>query len=250
MSTSRTGPRNRRPSSCLRAIYVRLASAFLSFPHKCYLTPHLLPDGRALLIKAGSDFSNRPEAPKAALASLPEGQTKSKTAQALLAKQRNPVGCTLFVGNLGFEATEEAMRELIDAHWKTSLANNKRHAQKAVRSSFLPESESTVAGEEGVTATSGEADEQPVVSKKEESAEQLVGFSAGLRKVRMAQFQDSGKCKGYVVLASHAPVARKLELTLMCVFGPTALPSSTSLRRLKRRPRSLTCATIGLTVVR
>lgn len=154
----------------------------------------LTADGRALLIKAGSDFSNRPEAPKAALASLPEGQTKSKTAQALLAKQRNPVGCTLFVGNLGFEATEEAMRELIDAHWKTSLANNKRHAQKAVRSNFLPESETTASGEDITAPAEGEAGDAP--AKKDDPAEALVGFSAGLRKVRMAQFQDSGKCKG------------------------------------------------------
>lgn len=96
------------------------------------------------------------------------------------------------------------MRELIDAHWKTSLANNKRHAQKAVRSSFLPESETTAGDEAAPKAEGGEAagdaaeaDKAPV-----NPAELLVGFAAGLRKVRMAQFQDSGKCKGCVLLLS------------------------------------------------
>jgi hypothetical protein len=93
------------------------------------------------------------------------------------------------------------MRELIEAHWTTSLANNKRHAQKAAKSNFLPESESTGAGgEDGAPAAAG--DEASEEGKKEggaeSSAETLVGFAAGLRKVRMAQFQDSGKCKGCV----------------------------------------------------
>lgn len=183
------------------------------------LTTSLTADGRALLIKAATDFTNRPEAPKAALASLPEGQTKSKSAQALLAKQRNPVGPTLFVGNLGFEATEEGLRSLIAAHWETSLSNAKRHAQKAPRSNFLPESETTEG--DGADKKEGEAVEGGEKEDEDKGGEEaVVGLAAGIRKVRMAQFQDSGKCKGCVFSLPRPPSLDLLLCSLATDHSP------------------------------
>lgn len=43
-------------------------------------------------------------------------KTHSKTAQKILCAQKQPPAPTLFIGNLGFETTEDAIRELFEAH--------------------------------------------------------------------------------------------------------------------------------------
>jgi hypothetical protein len=43
-------------------------------------------------------------------------KTHSKTAQKILRVQKQPPAPTLFIGNLGFETTEDAIRELFEAH--------------------------------------------------------------------------------------------------------------------------------------
>lgn len=178
-------------------------------------------DGRALLIKLGSDFSSRPITP--ATIALPENKTKSRTVQALLSKQKNAPGPTLFVGNLGcvrrsfspsfsntradfrrcrFEATEESLRTLIEEHWQTSLSSSK-HSSKQRKSVFRPEpvvegedkkvvapAEDVEEGEEGA-----EKDKVEVVGK-DGMVEEIEVSGAGLRKIRMGQFQDTGRCKG------------------------------------------------------
>ncbi|OSC98936.1 RNA-binding domain-containing protein [Trametes coccinea BRFM310] len=79
-------------------------------------------DGRRLLIKDGDDFNGRPAAAATAGteggaesgAAKPAGLTK--TAQKILRVQKQPPGPTLFFGNLGFETTEESIRELLNSH--------------------------------------------------------------------------------------------------------------------------------------
>ena len=51
----------------------------------------------------------------------------TKTAQKILSVQKQPPAPTLFLGNLGFETTEDSIRELLDSHRAkdASLADEK-----------------------------------------------------------------------------------------------------------------------------
>ncbi|KAH7923674.1 hypothetical protein BV22DRAFT_1068389 [Leucogyrophana mollusca] len=128
--------------------------------------------GRNLLIKDGDDFAGRP-APKAPEASA-EDSTKpapgkpatglSKTAQKILRIQKQPPAPTLFLGNLGFDTTDQSIRELFEAH---------RHLKKP--------------GKE-----KGELDKA-----KDEQEKEGAGKDAWIRKIRMGTFEDSGACKGF-----------------------------------------------------
>ena len=40
----------------------------------------------------------------------------SKTAQKILRSQKQPAGPTLFFGNLGFETTEQSIRDMLNSH--------------------------------------------------------------------------------------------------------------------------------------
>ncbi|KAJ7246542.1 hypothetical protein B0H12DRAFT_1187116 [Mycena haematopus] len=116
--------------------------------------------GRRLLIKDGTDFTGRPAVPGAdgaAVGGVEVPKTHSKTAQKILRAQKQPAAPTLFLGNLGFETTEQSIRGLFDAH----RAKEKEKAADA----------------EGVT--------------KSEPADKWI------RKVRMGTFEDSGLCKGF-----------------------------------------------------
>ncbi|CDO71351.1 hypothetical protein BN946_scf184908.g109 [Trametes cinnabarina] len=78
-------------------------------------------DGRRLLIKDGDDFNGRPTATTTTGADgaepgAPKATGLTKTAQKILRVQKQPAGPTLFFGNLGFETTEESIRELLDSH--------------------------------------------------------------------------------------------------------------------------------------
>ncbi|KAI0068675.1 hypothetical protein BV25DRAFT_24322 [Artomyces pyxidatus] len=82
-------------------------------------------EGRRLLIKDGDDFTGRPAAPQATSDASPDGDAPktatsgtglTKTARKILASQKQPPAQTLFLGNLGFEATEDAIRGLFEAH--------------------------------------------------------------------------------------------------------------------------------------
>ena len=89
--------------------------------------------------------------------------------QKILAGQKQPPGPTLFFGNLGFEATEDSIRELLEAH-------RKKPAEPP-------------AGGEG--AESGDDEEEDGGSKVKSRKE-----DKWIRKIRMGTFEDSGKCKG------------------------------------------------------
>ncbi|KAJ6458675.1 hypothetical protein C8R47DRAFT_1081601 [Mycena vitilis] len=121
--------------------------------------------GRRLLIKDGGDFTGRPAAPgadAAAPSGAPVPTTHSKTAQKILRAQKQPPAPTLFLGNLGFETTDQSIRELFDAH---RIIKKKPKTEKE--------------DEDGAAAAKPEADDK------------------WIRKVRMGTFEDSGLCKGF-----------------------------------------------------
>lgn len=120
-------------------------------------------NGRQLLIKDGSDFRGRPSLdPSLAVLGArgnASGKTGlSKTAQKILMAQKHPAGPTLFFGNLSFETTEEEIQHLLND------AAARRHLEAA------RENGEEIAPEEAATA--------------------------GIRRIRMGAFEDTGKCKG------------------------------------------------------
>ena len=162
-------------------------------------------EGRRLLIKDGSsnlrflflswlirgqlaeDFSGRPTAgttitnedgtttTTATGLALQPGAPKTsltKTAQRILAAQKQPPGPTLFIGNLGFEATGDSIRQLFEAHKKKSAE--------------------TPGGDESPSGNDEEDDKSKATLKGKESKKE----DKWIRKVRMGTFEDSGKCKG------------------------------------------------------
>jgi RNA recognition motif-containing protein len=88
-------------------------------------------------------------------------KTHSKTAQKILRVQKQPPAPTLFIGNLGFETTEDAIRELFEAH-----------KEKKKKPKEEPDD-----------------DAKPKEKTKD----------AWIRKIRMGTFEDSGLCKGYIL---------------------------------------------------
>ncbi|KAF5388410.1 hypothetical protein D9615_000654 [Tricholomella constricta] len=117
--------------------------------------------GRKLLIKDGDDFTGRPAAPGAD-STTTGAATHSKTAQKILRAQKQPPAPTLFLGNLGFETTEQDIRQLFEAH---------RPKEKAKKVDEAPSDEE------------GEKKDKPK--------------DVWLRKIRMGTFEDSGACKGF-----------------------------------------------------
>ncbi|KAG6830503.1 hypothetical protein H0H92_000344 [Tricholoma furcatifolium] len=115
-----------------------------------------------------NDFTGRPAAPDAA-STTAGAVTHSKTAQKILKLQKQPPAPTLFLGNLGFETTEQDIRQLLEAH--------------RPRPKKKPE-----AGEDGEDAAEDTDD------KKEKDKD------VWLRKVRMGTFEDSGLCKGFAFI--------------------------------------------------
>ncbi|TFY54410.1 hypothetical protein EVJ58_g8885, partial [Rhodofomes roseus] len=131
-------------------------------------------DGRRLLIKDGDDFNGRPaataDAGDASGTPAPNLSGHTKTAQKILRAQKQPAGPTLFLGNLGFETTDQSIRQLFDSHRPKPAATADHDADADAN-----------ADAEDADADKKEAD------KKEKP---------WIRKVRMGTFEDSGKCKG------------------------------------------------------
>lgn len=148
-------------------------------------------DGRRLLIKdgesiahstiafahadtiplPGDDFNGRP-APAAdadtSASAKPNLSGHTKTAQKILRVQKHPAGPTLFLGNLGFETTEQSIRQLFDSHRAKPPAK--------------PQSEA----------------DDPDLAAEENADADADAKKPWIRKVRMGTFEDSGKCKGCV----------------------------------------------------
>lgn len=88
-----------------------------------------------------------------------------------MAAQKQPPGPTLFFGNLGFQATEDSIRQLLEAHKK-----------KPVKSPVEND------GVESSSDDEEEGDKSNATLKEKEDK--------WIRKVRLGTFEDSGKCKG------------------------------------------------------
>ena len=99
------------------------------------------------------------------------GRGQTKFAQKILSAQKQPPAPTLFFGNLGFETTVDSIRGLLEAHKEKRNADN--------NTTNITTSESAI--DSG--ANNGDDIDDPWI-----------------RKIRMGTFEDSGLCKGSVVL--------------------------------------------------
>jgi len=125
---------------------------------------------------SGNDFTGRPSKTSeggekgTTSESVKAGTTSSsltKSAQKILRMQKQPPAPTLFLGNLGFDVTDGTIQELFEAHANFGKSNTKGKGK----------------------------------DKDTNDSEEVVG--AGIRKIRMGTFEDSGKCKGFVVLIAE-----------------------------------------------
>jgi hypothetical protein len=110
----------------------------------------------------------------------------SQFAQKILRRQKQPPGPTLFVGNLSFDATAETIRTLFEAHeeYRAQKAKKRENEEKEKGKGKRKQDDNSDEGEE----SNDEMGNPP----KEESSKS----ERSLVKVRVGQFEDSGKCKG------------------------------------------------------
>ena len=131
-------------------------------------------EGRRLLIKAGDDHKANPDArtPK----QLPSGP--GTVGPQVLAKQKHGESSTLFIGNLPFDVTEEELRDLVESNAGDGIV--------------VPGEQKEDDGEDEDEGE-GEGEEEEEGQKK---APARGGVKSGLIKTRLAQFEDTGRCKG------------------------------------------------------
>jgi len=101
----------------------------------------------------------------------------------------------LFVGNLPFDATEEGLRDMIEASAASSSSGGREGKAKPE-----PESDSD-SDSDSDNEAGGEGEGEEKKKKKEEEKEKQAnrgGKLSGLRKVRLGAFEDTGRCKGLV----------------------------------------------------
>ena len=200
-------------------------------------------DGRRLLIKDAKSYEGRPVS--AARAAVESGEvvaaepiaaeTKStaqaaasttastvslsKTAKRILDKQKNrPTPC-LFVGNLGFESTAEMLQAAFARGYKAQS----QWAKKETREGKAKAGKTDDAAQDESDA--GDSDDDENAAKAAEVADDKENFAvaAGIRKVRLGTFEDSGKCKGFVralfplkvTLTPDTAAGRSLTLSLL-----------------------------------
>ncbi|KAG0658424.1 hypothetical protein C6P46_005787 [Rhodotorula mucilaginosa] len=158
----------------------------------------------------------------------------NRTARKILSRQRNPAGPTLFLGNLGFETTSDDIRDMFDRNQRRASewapggnADAKKESKKG--KGKLAEGEDGADGEEEEAAESDSSDEDESASgsgdeeqeaedgdekkgkksKKDRKDRGPLDLSkakdAGIRKIRLGTFEDSGKCKGWAFVDFHLP---------------------------------------------
>lgn len=188
-------------------------------------------DGRKLLIKASSDFTGRPNSvlpilDSSALVPSVDGQQQlNRDAKRILDKQKNSNGGTLFLGNLGFETTIETIRTLFDENQKDvgiiiNVVDGEEVEEavdefgeriKVVDEDRESDDDDDEEDEEEVEEAQMVMDEStdltslPVI-KLERKPKREKGIpldltkakDAGIRKIRIGTFEDTGKCKGSV----------------------------------------------------
>ena len=100
---------------------------------------------------------------------ITEGKSLSKTAQKILRTQKQPPAPTLFLGSLGFETTEESIRELFEAYRYWGHKDKGKGVDKLVSQ-----------------------------GKGEGQGDEAKSKDVWIQKIRMGTFEDSGACKGSV----------------------------------------------------
>ncbi|KAL5508456.1 NOP13 [Sanghuangporus vaninii] len=186
-------------------------------------------DGRRLLIKDGDDFSGRPTIPSSPAAEPGRGDTSqqqetdtanpsvpssdsatkqsgfslgpTKTAKKILKAQKQPPCPCLFLGNLGYEATEEKIKQMFEGHARAiALMKAKKKREKEKK--------------KGVKNRKGKNDDLLGIEDEEKDEEEEdidVEVDVGIKKVRLGTFEDSGVCKGFAFVdfasTQHATAA-------------------------------------------
>lgn len=157
----------------------------------------------------------------------------NRTARKILSRQRNPAGPTLFLGNLGFETTSDDIRDMFDRNQRRAsewAPGGNADAKKESKKGKGKLAEGEGGGDEDEAAESGSSDDDDdddeaasgsgdeeeqkaedgdekkgKKSKKDRKDRGPLDLSkakdAGIRKIRLGTFEDSGKCKGCVFQA-------------------------------------------------
>ncbi|BGP39258.1 Nucleolar protein 13 [Rhodotorula kratochvilovae] len=168
--------------------------------------------------------------------------TLNRTARKILSRQKNPAGPTLFLGNLGFETKVDDIREMFDRNQVRSMewapkekgvkgkkgAKGKGKGKAEVGEedeesgdeekedadtdrdddSDDSDDESDEESEDG-DAEKGDAEEKKAKGKgkkekKDKGPKDLAqAKDAGIRKIRLGTFEDTGKCKGWAFVDFH-----------------------------------------------
>lgn len=160
----------------------------------------------------------------------------TKTAQKILRSQKHPAGPTLFVGNLSFNSTQEGLQDLFERSakgreaWTKSAREKKREEkrEKKIQAAIQRRKDREAAGSSSDSDSDDDDEEKPpraaasdagsasdsdsdsssdsdsdsdddddgdrAAKPKRKDDDQPRG--AGIRKVRMGTFEDTGKCKG------------------------------------------------------
>ncbi|GAA5953402.1 hypothetical protein JCM3765_005026 [Sporobolomyces pararoseus] len=188
-----------------------------------------------------SEPSTSAAAPGTGTAAPP--QTLNRTARKILNRQKNPAGPTLFLGNLGFETTVDDIRDMFDRNQKRSREWEKKSKDEKKKKSSKgkkkreegqdedEESENDDEKEEGSDSSDSEEedsesedeeeeksdndDDQDLTEKKPRKDKQkkkekgpldlAKAETAGIRKIRLGTFEDTGKCKGWAFVDFHLP---------------------------------------------
>lgn len=112
-----------------------------------------------------------------------------------MAKQPNKESATLFMGNLPFDATEEAVREMLEANADDAAQRSKRTTGSDDEGDDAEDEDEEEFGKKEKGESEGEEEESAVPKRKDLDAGRE-GKKSGLRKVRLGQFEDTGRCKG------------------------------------------------------
>ncbi|BGP31346.1 Nucleolar protein 13 [Rhodotorula toruloides] len=153
-----------------------------------------------------------PSAPAATTAEAPA--TLNRTARKILSRQKNPAGPTLFLGNLGFETTVEDIRDMFDRNQRRGREWAKGGVEEDEEEGKAEEGEEGEKKEDEEASEGEDGEEKPKSDKKREQKKKrekgapldlAKAKDAGIRKVRLGTFEDSGKCKGWAFVDFHLP---------------------------------------------
>lgn len=181
-------------------------------------------------IELGESFEGRPAATSGGELNLSDPtlvqKTHSKTAQKMLKSQKQPPAATLFMGNLGFETTDESIRQLLNAH---------KPGNKKGKNVSKPVNEEKEKDEEKDDDEKDLEKAAPVEVPAPKDAPE----DDWIRQVRMGTFEDSGMCKGYVHVYPASPPPH--THTLYSTGSPSSiLPPSTMPPPCSSTPRTTT----------